>query len=77
MAFCVPYALALVRAVRLALAEAGAGALWPLALLAWLVTSNLSESALMRRGALGWALFIATAAMLATRDAAGSRRKTE
>jgi exopolysaccharide production protein ExoQ len=74
--FGVPYALALVRAVRLALAEAGAGALWPLALLAWLVTSNLPESALMRRGALGWALFIATAATLAMREAARSRRTT-
>jgi O-antigen ligase len=76
VAFAVPYTLALARAVRLALSEAGAGGLWPLALLAWLVTCNLPESALMRRGALGWALFIATAATLAAGDAVRSRRNT-
>ena len=68
VAFCVPFALALVRAVRLALDAPGAGALWPLAFLAWLVTSNLGEGALMRRGPLGWAVFVATAATLAARS---------
>jgi len=72
-AFCVPFALALARAARLALEEPGAEALWPLAFLAWLVTSNLSESGLMLSGPLGWAVFVATAATLAARRAARSR----
>lgn len=74
-AFCIPFALALARAVRLALHAPGAGALWPLAFLVWLVTSNLSEGALLRRGPLGWAVFIATAATLAARSAARSGRE--
>jgi len=72
-AFCVPFALALARAARLALDGQGAGALWPLAFLAWCVTSNLPESAFMRHGPLGWAVFIATAATLAARRAVRSR----
>ncbi len=76
-AFCVPYALAFARAVRLAFEEPGAGSLWPLALFSWLVTSNLPESSLMRRGPFAWALFIAMAATLATHDASRLRRKTE
>jgi exopolysaccharide production protein ExoQ len=68
-AFCIPFALALARAVRLALRAPGAAALWPLAFLAWLVTSNLAEGAMLRRGPFGWAVFVATAAALAARTA--------
>ena len=75
--FCVPFALALARAARLALEQPGAGALWPLAFLAWCFTSNLSESGFMLSGPLGWAVFIATAATLAARSAARSRPGVE
>jgi len=73
--FCVPFALALARAVRLALAQPGAGALWPLALLAWYVTSNLPEGALLTRAPLGWALFVATATTLAAGPAERAPRE--
>jgi O-antigen ligase len=75
VAFCVPYALALARAVRLAFEAPGAGSLWPLALFAWLVTSNLPESGLLRRGPFAWAVFVAMAATLAVRAAARRHRK--
>jgi len=67
VALAIPFALALVRAVRLALTTPGAGALWPLAFLSWFVTSNLAEGALLRRGPLSWAVFVATGATLALR----------
>jgi O-antigen ligase len=73
-AFCLPFGLAFARSVRMALTERGAGALWPLAFLSWLVTSNLVEGALLRRGPLGWTIFVATAALLAVRHAAMLRR---
>ena len=74
VAIAIPFALAAARAVRFAFEAKGAGALWPLALLAWLVTSNLAEGALLRRGPLGWAVFVATGAALALRSGGGSRR---
>jgi O-antigen ligase len=78
-AFALPFGLAFVRSVRVALRDrerGAAAALWPLAFLSWLVTSNLAEGALMRRGAFGWAIFVATAAVLAVRHHASLRRET-
>jgi O-antigen ligase len=74
-AFCLPFGLAFGRAMRMAVRERGASALWPLAFLAWLLASNLSEGALLRRGPFGWTIFVATAAVLAARHAASLRRE--
>jgi O-antigen ligase len=70
-AFAVPFALAAARAVRLTAAQRGALAAWPLALLAWWLAGNLAESALLRGGRLGWAVFVAVAATLAGRARRG------
>ncbi len=77
LAFSVPFAAASVRAVRLALTEAGAQSLWPLAFLTWCMTSGLVENAFLQRGPLAWAIFIAMAATLAQRQAALPRREPE